>query len=198
MEVRDTFAHALPDTTSLQLNTWYIDDAHAQITLLISSAQVAPHCPGCDAPARSVHSRYIRTLADLPWGGYGITWRLHVRNLFCRNPACARRIFTERLPGLVAPWARRTLRLAARLLAMGLALGGAAGVRLSRQTWPKPPLPRWGVPPTHRNPSSGRGLPRAVMPECLTYQIRLWAIMLKDFRISRPSGRRDRHRAQGC
>ena len=132
MEVRDTFAHALPDTTSLQLNTWYIDDAHAQITLLISSTQVAPHCPGCDAPARSVHSRYIRTLADLPWGGYGITWRLRVRKLFCRNPACARRIFTERLPGLVAPWARRTLRLAARLLAMGLALGGAAGVRLSR------------------------------------------------------------------
>jgi transposase len=132
MEVRNTFAHALPDTTSLQLNTWYIDDARAQITLLISSTQVAPRCPGCDAPARSVHSRYIRTLADLPWGSYGITWRLRVRKLFCRNPACARRIFTERLPGLVAPWARRTLRLAARLLAMGLALGGAAGVRLSR------------------------------------------------------------------
>jgi transposase len=33
----------------------------------------------------------------------------------------------------VAPWARRTLRLMARLLAIGLALGGAAGIRLSRQ-----------------------------------------------------------------
>jgi len=32
----------------------------------------------------------------------------------------------------VAPWARRTLRLATRLLAIGLALGGAAGARLSR------------------------------------------------------------------
>jgi transposase len=45
---------------------------------------------------------------------------------------CPRHIFTERLPGIATPWARRTLRLATRLLAIGLALGGAAGVRLSR------------------------------------------------------------------
>jgi transposase len=32
----------------------------------------------------------------------------------------------------VAPWARHTLRSATRLLAIGLALGGAAGVRLSQ------------------------------------------------------------------
>ncbi len=38
---------------------------------------------------------------------------------------------TERLPNVVAPWARRTLRLAGRLSAVGLALGGAAGARLS-------------------------------------------------------------------
>jgi transposase len=132
MEVRDTFAHALPDTTSLHLDAWYFDDAHAQITLLISSTQAEPRCPGCHVPARYVHSRYTRTLADLPWSGYAITWRLRVRKLFCHNRKCSRRIFTERLPGLVAPWARRTLRLAARLLALGLALGGAAGVRLSR------------------------------------------------------------------
>src|SRR5687767_14123065 len=61
-----------------------------------------------------------------------MTWRLRVRKLFCHNRQCPRRIFTERLPGLVAPWARRTLRLAARLRAIGLALGGAAGARLSQ------------------------------------------------------------------
>ena len=132
MEVRDTFAHALPNTRSLRLNTWYIDDVHAQITLLISSTQAAPRCPGCDAPARYVHSHYTRTLADLPWSGYGVTWQLRVRKLFCRNAMCPRHIFTERLPGIATPWARRTLRLMARLLAIGLALGGAAGVRLSQ------------------------------------------------------------------
>jgi transposase len=132
MEVRVTFAHALPDPTSLHLDAWDLDKVHAQITLLISSTQAEPRCPGCHVPARYVHSHYTRMLADLPWSGYAITWRLRVRKLFCHNRKCSRRIFTERLPGLVAPWARRTLRLAARLLAMGLALGGAAGVRLSR------------------------------------------------------------------
>jgi transposase len=119
MEVRDTFPHVLPNTLPLHLDTWHIDDAHAQITRRISSTQAAPRCPGCDVPARYVHSHYPRTLADPPWSGDGITWRLRVRRLFCRNPACARRIFAERRPGLVAPWAWRTLRLAARFLAIG-------------------------------------------------------------------------------
>jgi transposase len=132
MEVRETFPHAWPNTTLLQLDTWHIDDAHAQITLLISSTQAAPRCPGCDVPARRVHSHYTRSLADLPWSGYRVTWQLRVRRVFCGHATCPRRIFTERRPGLAAPWARRTLRLTARLLAIGLALGGAAGVRLSR------------------------------------------------------------------
>jgi transposase len=132
VEVRETFPHVLPNMTPLQLDTWHIDDVHAQITLLISSTRAKSRCPGCDVPARYVHSHYTRTLADLPWSGYRVTWRLRVRKLFCRNTLCPRHIFTERLPGIASPWARRTLRLTARLLASGLALGGAAGVRLSR------------------------------------------------------------------
>jgi transposase len=46
------------------------------------------------------------------------------------------RIFTERLPAVVAPWARRTLRLVQHLSALGLALGGQAGARLAaRLQW---------------------------------------------------------------
>jgi transposase len=41
-------------------------------------------------------------------------------------------MFTERLPGVVAPWARRTERLLAWLAQIAVALGGAAGVQLSR------------------------------------------------------------------
>jgi transposase len=55
-----------------------------------------------------------------------------VRRLLCDNARCERRILTERLPGIVAPWARKTARLATRLTALGLAMGGAAGARLSR------------------------------------------------------------------
>ena len=128
--MRDTCAHALPDTTSLHLDTWDIDDAHAGITLRSSSIQAAPRCPACETPARHVHSRDSRTRADRPWSGYQVTWRPHVRQLFCHKALCPRRLFTERRPGIATPWARRTLRLATRLLAIGLALGGAAGARL--------------------------------------------------------------------
>jgi transposase len=53
--------------------------------------------------------------------------------MFCDNARCERRIFAERLPGVAAPWARRTARLTDRLAALGLALGGAAGARLGRK-----------------------------------------------------------------
>ncbi len=53
--------------------------------------------------------------------------------MFCDNVLCKRHIFTERLPSVAAPWARRTMRLADRLTAVGLALGGSAGVRLGRK-----------------------------------------------------------------
>ena len=87
----------------------------------------------CHVAATRLHSRYERTLADLPWAGWTVRLELGVRKLFCDNSDCVRRIFTERLPGVVAPWARRTLRLGKRLTTVAVALGGSAGARLSRE-----------------------------------------------------------------
>jgi transposase len=78
-----------------------------------------------------VHSRYARTLADLPWGAYAVHGQLRVRKFFCDNPACPRHIFTERLPTVAAPWARRTRRLAQLLLAFGMARSAERPVRVS-------------------------------------------------------------------
>jgi transposase len=44
---------------------------------------------------------------------------------------CLRRIFTERLPDIVRPKARRTVRLGESQLAIGFAVGGEPGFRLS-------------------------------------------------------------------
>ena len=96
----------------------------------MQATQTNAPCPLCATPARRIHSDYGRTLADLPWAQYRVSLQLRVRKWFCRNRACPRRIFTERLPTVAAPWARRTLRLAQRLVALGIALGGKAGVRL--------------------------------------------------------------------
>ena len=49
------------------------------------------------------------------------------------NPGCQQRIFTERLPQLVEPWARRTNQMTHQLRALGLALAGTAGAWLSQQ-----------------------------------------------------------------
>ena len=43
-------------------------------------------CPLCATPARRIHSRYERTLADLPWAQYRVRLQLRVRKWFCRNP----------------------------------------------------------------------------------------------------------------
>jgi transposase len=64
-------------------------------------------------------------------GTYAVRLQVRVRKFFCDNRACPRQIFTERLPTVAAPWARRTLRLAQHLSALGLALGGQAGARLA-------------------------------------------------------------------
>src|SRR4051812_23114143 len=124
----------LPDSTSLHPVSWHLDPHldpdQATAALSLISQQPAPECPLCHVAARRLHSRYER--ADLPWAGWTVRLELGVRKLFCDNPDCGRRIFTERLPGVVAPWARRTLRLGKRLTTVAVALGGSAGARLSR------------------------------------------------------------------
>ena len=126
----DVLAALLPDATALSLEACEVDDTTAQITLRVQSIQTSAPCPLCATPARRIHSDDTRTLADLPWAQYRVRLQLCVRKWFCPNRRCCRRIFTERLPTIAAPWARRTLRLAQRLVALGVALGGKAGVRL--------------------------------------------------------------------
>lgn len=58
---------------------------------------------------------------------------LYVRKFFCRAPSCERRIFTERLPEVVAPRSRTTERLTMLLQAIAFALGGEAGARLVKR-----------------------------------------------------------------
>jgi transposase len=80
-----------------------------------------------------VHSRYTRTLADLPWQGIPVTVRLHVRRFFCGKRTCPRTIFAERLSGLVRHYARRTERLDGWFTHISFALGGEAGSRLLKE-----------------------------------------------------------------
>jgi transposase len=123
----------LPHSSPLHLESWHLDEATAQLTLHVTSTQALVHCSVCRFPTRRIHSHYRRTLADLPWARVRVVLRLDVRKFFCANGRCTRRIFTERLPTVAAPWARRTLRLAQRLVALSITLGGRASVRRGSQ-----------------------------------------------------------------
>ena len=141
----------------MQLDACTLDNAATRITLRVRSTQATARCPLCTTRARRIHSHYERTLADLPWAQYRVRLQLHVRKWFCRKRHCRRRIFTERLPTVAVPWARRTLRLAQRLVALGVALGGTAAVYLRR--W-------WGL--TLSRNTLLRLLRRLPLPFCST------------------------------
>ena len=92
----------------------------------------AAQCPGCGRSSTRVHSYYRRTVADLPWADWAVRLDMTVRKFRCANAQCQQQVFCERLPSVVAPWARKTLRLAAQQCHIGLALGGVAGGHLSQ------------------------------------------------------------------
>ncbi len=101
------------------------------VMIRLRTEQPSAPCPQCASRSTAIHSRYTRMPADLPWGGYAVRFMLHVRKFFCRTPTCGQRIFTERLPGVVQPLARKTVRLHDILQVIAFALGGEAGARLT-------------------------------------------------------------------
>lgn len=121
----------LPNSEHLRLDSLAVASDGCTLTLQLASTQTTTPCPECGMSASRIHSRYIRTVLDLPWAGVLVQLRLLVHKFFCDHPECPRAIFTERLPQLLAPRARRTHRLAIAQQRIGLALGGAAGERLA-------------------------------------------------------------------
>jgi len=116
------------------------------------STKAGSCCPLCFCPATRCHSHYARVVADLPCAGLRVQLILHVRRFFCDHTDCIRKIFTERLPAFVLPWARLTVRLGFALQSLGLATCGELGTRLAArlalQTSPTTILRRIMVLPT--------------------------------------------------
>lgn len=123
----------LPDPAQLHLLGLAVETTETtHITAsVVASASDVP-CPVCGQRSARIHSRYMRHVSDLPWHGVPLRLELHVRRFFCDNAACPRQIFTERLPGIVTPYAHRTERLQEWFAAVAFTAGGEAGARLLR------------------------------------------------------------------
>jgi transposase len=88
-------------------------------------------CPECFESSSSIHCHYRRVLRDVPCASRPVQLRLTVRKFTCRNPFCQRKVFAERLPDFVEPFARMTLRSAEQITSVGLATSGKGGTRLA-------------------------------------------------------------------
>lgn len=113
-----------------QLGIDQIEITPELIALIAHVEALEACCPLCGYESSRVHSRYRRTLQDLPCVGKTLRLVVQIRRFWCRNTDCARKIFAERVPDLTTSYARRTTRLTHMLSALGLALGGKAGAHL--------------------------------------------------------------------
>jgi transposase len=97
----------------------------------ITSTPPTSCCPLCSEPSSSIHCHYQRTLRDVPCAGRRVQLLLTVRKFTCRNSYCERKVFSERLPTFVEPWARTTIRFCQQITSIGLATCGKGGARLA-------------------------------------------------------------------
>ena len=102
-----------------------------EVSITVMAMHPTSCCPLCSQPSCSIHSHYRRRVRDVPCGGRRVQLVLCVRKFFCRNPLCERKIFTERLPDLVLPWAKMTIRYCQQLTSIGLATCGKGGTKLA-------------------------------------------------------------------
>ncbi len=106
-----------------------VEITQTQLTVEVISTQPFAHCPGCGSPSDQIHCQYQRTVHDVPCGGHNVVLRLRVRKFVCRSSSCPRKVFAERLPELVQPWAQVSNRLLEELKAVGLSASAEASER---------------------------------------------------------------------
>nr|HET6904951.1 ISL3 family transposase [Ktedonobacteraceae bacterium] len=118
---------ALPE--GMQIEQIQITETGLEIQVAATASTSS--CPLCSEISSSIHCHYQRTLRDAPCAGRRVQLLLTVRKFTCRNPYCERKVFTERLPDFVEPWARTTLRFCQQITSIGLATCGKGGKKLA-------------------------------------------------------------------
>lgn len=120
----------LPNYPGLQVT----ESSKTEETLFITIDSTLPTaiCPFCQQTSSKVHSRYSRSVLDLPNADLKVKLHLNVRRFFCHNPVCKRVTFAERLGQAIVAYARFTTRLLEVFQKMALELSGEGAARLSK------------------------------------------------------------------
>jgi transposase len=71
-ESMETPIALFPNVSEFHLESVERDDLRHALTLVVTSTARAAPCPECGQASHRHHSRYWRTVADLPWAEYTV------------------------------------------------------------------------------------------------------------------------------
>jgi transposase len=126
------FLSLLPGGDRAGLEVEHLSIKPDVVTIQMRTTVSVATCPLCHQPTSRIHSRYTRTLGDLPWHGTKVRLQIRARRFFCTSADCPRKLFAERLPEDVADaHGRKTSRLIESLRSIAFARGGEGGSRLA-------------------------------------------------------------------
>lgn len=123
------FSICLPNASVLQFISVCVQEQ--TVIFHVSSSQTQAICPQCKEVSQKIHSRYQRTLADLPLSGLAVRLICQSKKFFCRNKECSQQIFVERLDEVAEVFARRTKRLDKILCSLAFYVGGRVGAQVT-------------------------------------------------------------------
>ena len=94
------------------LNYEYVND-----TLIIDLERTnnAEVCPCCGRKSKSIHSRYIRIIKDLPIKEYKVILNITAKVFCCKNEKCSTNTFTEHFD-FIESHSRMTTRLKEKVI----------------------------------------------------------------------------------
>ena len=104
--MNQSLAVLLPHLASVQVKS--VEIAVDAAVFVVASIARTAQCPRCEVESARTHGGYRRTLADLPIAGRQMRLNVDIRRFRCFNAGCAAVTFAEQIPGLTAPFARRT------------------------------------------------------------------------------------------
>jgi len=81
----------------------------------VASTETDVLCPYCNKPSSKVHSMYQREIQDLPIQDRQVILLINSRKMFCTNPECDHKTFTEKFD-FVNSHGKKTKRLVAKIL----------------------------------------------------------------------------------
>ena len=103
-----------------------------QIIMEIESTRDVLECPYCGAASGKIHSKYQRRIQDLPVQGKQVMLVLNTRKIFCQNPECMHKTFSEKFD-FVSSRGKKTKRLEERILITSIKLSSISASALLKK-----------------------------------------------------------------